>query len=498
MRAFWPVWTILFLMLAPLLLGIHNDIPLEIVWTLAVAGLIGFAVFTWRGWRRFRWPLRAEALARVDAGLPGRPISALGDAQAVGAGDPASEAIWSAHLQRMQDRTKAARYVSPNLRLSQADPFGLRYIALLFLMVGLLFGSVTRIGTVAQASPVGSATVTAVGPTWEGWIEPPAYTGKPTLYLPDLDAARIEVPEGSRFTVRFYGEIGALTLSETVSGRRADELPPASDQHHVFEALQQGELRIDGSGGQAWDVALVTDGLPSVHLTGAAMSNAEGQMTLPFRATDDYGITSGSATVSIDLTQIDRRHGLSIDPDPIAPLVVDLPIPISGDRAEFDEALIENFSQSVMANLPVKVRLEVTDAKGQMGQTTETEMVLPGRRFFQPVARVIIEQRRDLLWSAANTPRVAQLLRAISNRPEGFFRSEAHFPMVRGVVETLEAKYEGGLRDEERDDVAALMWTSLLSSRKVCLPMPVNASSGPKIVWPKQCVMAPALPKFRN
>jgi uncharacterized protein (TIGR02302 family) len=457
-RAFWPVWTILFFMLAPLLLGVHDDMPLELVWTIAVAGLIGIAVFTWRGWWRFRWPLRAEALARVDARLPGRPISALGDAQAVGAGDPASEAVWSAHLQRMQDRTKAARYVSPDLRLAQADPFGLRYIALLFLMVGVLFGSVTRVGTVAQASPVGSATTTATGPTWEGWIEPPAYTGKPTLYLPDLGEDRIEVPEGSRFTVRFYGDIGALTLSETVSGRRADELPPASDQHQVFEALQQGALRIDGSGGQAWDVSIVTDGMPSVELTGPALSNAEGQMTLPFRAADDYGVTGGSATVAIDLAQIDRRHGLAIDPDPIAPLIVDLPIPITGDRAAFDEALIDNFSQSVMANLPVKVRLEVTDAKGQTGQSAETQMVLPGRRFFQPVARAIIEQRRDLLWSTANAPRVAQLLRAISNRPDGFFRNEAHFPMVRGVVETLEAKYEGGLTDEERDEVAALMW----------------------------------------
>ena len=71
-RAFWPVWTILFFMLAPLLLGVHDDMPLELVWTIAVAGLIGIAVFTWRGWSRFRWPLRAEALARVDARLTGR------------------------------------------------------------------------------------------------------------------------------------------------------------------------------------------------------------------------------------------------------------------------------------------------------------------------------------------------------------------------------------------------------------------------------------------
>jgi hypothetical protein len=44
--------------------------------------------------------------------------------------------------------------------------------------------------------------------------------------------------------------------------------------------------------------------------------------------------------------------GLTVDPDPIDPVVLDLPMPFSGDRSDFDEFLIDNLSQHGLANLP--------------------------------------------------------------------------------------------------------------------------------------------------
>ena len=49
-------------------------------------------------------------------------------------------------------------------------------------------------------------------------------------------------------------------------------------------------------------------------------------------------------------------------------------------------------------------------------------MALPARNFFDPLAKALVEQRRDLLWSHRNQRRVAQLLRAISQAPEALFR----------------------------------------------------------------------------
>ena len=219
-QAFWPFWTVLFIALAPLVMGWQDFLPLELVWGYGVVAILALLWTFYRGVRHLNWPSEAEAVARVDARLPGRPIAALNDIQAIGAGDPASEAVWAAHLRRMEEKTYDAKAVEPDLRVSHKDPYGIRYIAVLFIVVALLFGSIWRVGSVAETG--GTGELLATGPVWEGWIEPPAYTGKPTLYLADIVANRVQVPEGSFITIRLYGDVGDLTVSETVSGRTED------------------------------------------------------------------------------------------------------------------------------------------------------------------------------------------------------------------------------------------------------------------------------------
>ena len=78
-RAFWPFWTAVFLILAPLMMGWQDVLPLEVIWGGAVvSGLAFIATLVW-GIRRFRMPSKAEALSRVDAAMPGRPIAAIAD-----------------------------------------------------------------------------------------------------------------------------------------------------------------------------------------------------------------------------------------------------------------------------------------------------------------------------------------------------------------------------------------------------------------------------------
>ena len=88
-RAFWPLWSILFLLTAALMFGLHEALPLEAVWAGAVLGILGAVGALIRGGMRLRWPQPAEALDRLDRTLPGRPITALADTQAIGSGDPA-------------------------------------------------------------------------------------------------------------------------------------------------------------------------------------------------------------------------------------------------------------------------------------------------------------------------------------------------------------------------------------------------------------------------
>ena len=86
LRAFWPLVTILLLLLAALMFGVQDFLLLEAVWIGGVASIAALAWSLWRGARRFRWPSRQEALERLDRTLPGRPIAAMRDHQAIGAG----------------------------------------------------------------------------------------------------------------------------------------------------------------------------------------------------------------------------------------------------------------------------------------------------------------------------------------------------------------------------------------------------------------------------
>ena len=350
----------------------------------------------------------------------------------------------------------AAKPVDPDLRISDRDPFGLRFIALLFFVAALMFGSLWRVGSVGDQT--GSGMVIATGPVWEGWVAPPTYTGKPALYLNDIPAGLLQVPAGSKVTLRLYGEVGALTVSETISGRTED-LGAASEAQQAFIAATSGTLTIEGENGSSWDVRVIADATPLVELTGPVEADAMGEMSQPFLGFDDYGVDSGTATIALDLGAVERRHGLAVDPDGIDPLVLDLPMPFNGDRADFEAFLVENLSEHPLANLPVTLKMQVVDASGQVGESPAEPMILPGRRFFQPFAKAVIEQRRDLMWARANAPRVAQIMRAISHRPEGLFSNETTYLRMRAIIRRVESfENMGGLTAPVQDEIVQALW----------------------------------------
>ncbi|MBO9406391.1 TIGR02302 family protein [Shimia sp. R9_1] len=460
-RAFWPVWSILFVVLAALMIGLQDVLPLEVTWVGGVLALLALVAALVIGARRFEVPTQEMAIARLDATLPGRPLQALRDTPAIGKGDAASEALWQAHQTRMAQRTERAKAVEPNLRISYLDPFGLRYIATLFLMVALVFGSAANISSVKDIGAPGGAAL-ASGPTWEGWIEPPSYTGKPALYLNDQPEGGLELPEGSRVVLRLYGEVGALTVAETVSGRTS-VVESAADAEQSFDVAQSGGLEISGTGGASWDIAVLPDVAPTVMSTQRPETSGRGEMTLPFEATDDYGVIGGTAVVRLDMSAIERVYGLRVAPEERPEVEVPLPLPISGDRAYFQEVLIEDFSKHPWAHLPVEVTLTVEDDAGLTGTTGTMRFALPARRFFDPLAAAIVELRRDLLWSKENGARVSQLMRAISHRPEeGVFKQETDYLRFRTILKRLETNVAHGLTGDKRDEFAEALWALAL------------------------------------
>ena len=460
LRGFWPLWSLLITVLAALLMGLHERLSLEAIWSLGVGSALAALWLAARGLRRIHWPRHEDAIRRLDATLPARPLAALADTPAIGAGDKSAEALWAAHRARMAATLASASAPEPDLRLARFDPFGLRHVALLMLAIALLFGSFSRLGSVGDvvAGQAPGSAAAMSGPSWEGWVEPPRHTGKPVLYLPDQPEGPLDIIEGSEILIRLYGEVGALTLSETVSTRTTD-IPSAAAPEQSFSVIRPGEIAIDGPGGRRWDVVLVPDNAPQVAITGDATVSARGEMTLPFAASDDFAVTGGTARIALDLAKVDRRHGLRLAPEPREAIEIALPLPISGNRADFEETLIEDFSEHPWAHLPVTVSLSVQDANDQTGLAEPITIPLPARRFFDPMAAAVIELRRDLLWSRENAPRIAQLLRAISHRPEeSIFQSETSYLRLRTILRRLENSLPYGLTDDQQEELAQALW----------------------------------------
>ncbi|MFT4149295.1 MAG: DUF4175 domain-containing protein [Paracoccaceae bacterium] len=454
-RAFWPMWSVVFAVLAVLALGIQDHLSLEVFWTGSVAAILGLAWSAVYAFRRFRRPSRAEAVARLDARLPGRPIAALTDTQVLGQDDPASAALWAAHRARMADRAASARPVRPDPRLAERDPFALRYVALTALAMALIFGSLWRVTTTAGLMPGAGTAVVEAGPAWEGWAQPPPYTGKPALYLNDIPEGRLDLPVGTRIQTRFYGEPGSLTLAETVS--RRTEVPAASDAAQEFTVEQSGRIAIGGRQGREWNIAATPDAPPTVTPEGPIGREADGRLKQQFTAGDDYGVTGGKVTIALDLPAIDRRFGLAAEPETVQPVVLDLPMPLTGSRTAFTETLIDDLSKSVMSNLPVTMTFSVTDAALHEGAAAPVKVVLPGKRFFDPLAAAIAEMRRDILWTRANAPRATEILKAITNRPEDLIRNERAYLRLRVAIRQLDAE-QASLTPERRDELAEEFW----------------------------------------
>jgi len=465
-RSFWQPISWALLVIAVLRVGLLADAGRT-----AILIILSIAAVTWvylvlRGLKMFNWPSRDAAILRLDHSLPGRPLQTLSDHQAIGQDDPASQYLWARHIQRMAEAARSSRAAKPDLRLAPRDPWGLRLMAVFLCAAAVLFARIAPVQSLVNSlNPKGA--ILASGPGFEGWAEPPAYTGKPAIYLNKIpNESTLELPEGSEITLRVYGGSTGATLTENVTDTGDTALPQGeTDMAEVhFTIAKAGNIHLTPPTGAAagWTIAMTPDTPPTVQLTGEITRTVEGALKMPFHASDDYDITGGEITITLQPDQVDRRFGLLLPPEPRDPVRFDLPMPFNRNTADFTETVIEDLAEHPWAGLPVRITLQVTDDKAQTGAILPLDVAMPGKRFFDKLAAALAEQRRDLLWNRKNAPRIAQILRAATYQPETIFDNHKAYLMVRSAIRRLEYNNAGRLSDEIRDNVAELLWNAAL------------------------------------
>ena len=106
------------------------------------------------------------------------------------------------------------------------------------------------------------------------------------------------------------------------------------------------------------------------------------------------------------------------------------------------------------AGLPVDIHLEAKDALGQIGESDTIRITLPERVFHNPVARAIIEQRKQLTLDPSQREIVAETLSDLSLRPQLFNNDIVAFLALRTAQARLTL-------DKEAKTIAAvqqLLW----------------------------------------
>ena len=83
-------------------------------------------------------------------------------------------------------------------------------------------------------------------------------------------------------------------------------------------------------------------------------------------------------------------------------------------------AAFQDLTAHPWAGLPVELRAVARDALGQIGASAPLAVTLPERKFYHPVARAIVEERKRLSQDAINARPVARKLAQLMQQPEAF------------------------------------------------------------------------------
>lgn len=420
------------------------------------AAFIGLAV---DGLRRFRLPSLAGARRRIEreSGLQHRPLAALDDRLAGGADDPETLALWQAHRARMAEAARSLRIGWPKAGFAPRDPWALRALLVLLLVLGAIdAGGDWSLRLGRSLSPNFAGGPPGAAASLDIWLTPPDYTGLPPLLLPaGVNKAPISVPAGSVLLAQVHGD---GPVPQLVRGSRETDFDRIDETNFKAQATltKSGPIAVwhgsDVLG--SWPITIVRDLPPTIALIGVPRQTEHGALRLEYRATDDYGVESARTTMTL------------LDNPKAGPLVVDLALP-GLHLKEAHGVSYNDLTANPWAGLSVRIRLEARDALNQAGFSDAVTFTLPERIFHNPVARAIVEQRKELTVHPEDRDTVAEALSDLSLRP-GRYDSDI---VVFLALRTASARLQINRDPETVPDVQKLLWQTALRIEDGRAPM---------------------------
>ncbi len=451
-EAIWPrVWPLAGLAGAFLLVALSGVLPLLPGWLhgLILAGFgLAALLLIYRALHGLTWPSRSAAQRRLerDSALAHRPISGLED-QPAGEANTLSSGLWRLHQRRLQAQSGPLKLEAPRAGWSRVDPFGLRAVLCLLLLVTFFaVGANWQERLEAAVNPAAAPSGSLQTAELEAWISPPNYVDLAPIYL-DQDKRQLAVPEGSRLTARVNGGNAAPSLQFAESeqdfetnGKSFFEIESPLRQDSEVAIVQDGQVL--GS----WTVDIYADEPPTVRFEETPSKTQRKSLQFAYKAKDDQGLAALRLVIRPISSSIEGKQ-------------LELPISLpQGTPREAEGRGLENLTAHPWAGLKAQVWLEAEDARSQLGKSEEVRVTLPEREFTHPVAQILIKQRKRLILKPGLHFWVARTLAEVGANNRAYGNDVLVALAIRSAEQRL-------LRDRSRkaiEEVQRLLWDTAL------------------------------------
>src|SRR6266404_5119757 len=322
-----------------------------------------------------------------------------------------------------------------------------RIVLVILLLLGAIDAGVDWRDRLARAfTPALPGGSEALAGSLDIWVTPPEYTGLPPQFLRAGTAETVGIPICSALLAQVHGGAGVPHLATDAEVRDFDAVD--KQNFRIAATLTVGkQLKVSQAGAVLgnWSIEIIPDNPPKAAFARSPEATTRAVLRVDYQASDDYGVEAVKAII--------RREGSKPDE------TIEIEEPLPGLHLKEAQATsYHDLSPHPWAGLPVEIRLVAVDALGQVGESAPIRMKLPERVFNHPVARAIIDQRKELVIDPGARSAVAATLSDLRERPRLYRDDTIVFLGLRLAEQRLR------VNDDEKSvaEVEQLLWDTAL------------------------------------
>jgi uncharacterized protein (TIGR02302 family) len=446
--ACWPALAVLGTFLVLALFDLLPNLPGLLHAALLLSLSAVFVVALAAAFRKLFVPDRFAARRRIEqaSGLQHRPLQTLADRPS-GPLDSQAAGLWQAHLRRIEGATGRLRIGVPHAGFAARDPWGLRALLAILLLIGVVdAGTDWRDRLVRAVAPTIAIGPAPIAASLDIWVTPPEYTGLAPLFLRPGTVETVRIPTGSTLLAQVHG--GQSVPSFAIDGDSRGFEPVDKQNYRASATMASGkQLKVTQAGTTlgSWPIEIIPDNPPKIAFAKPPEGTTHAALRIDYQASDDYGIEAVKAVI--------RREGGKPDE------TIELEAPLPGLHLKEAQATsYHDLSPHPWAGLPVEIRLVATDALGQPGESEPVRITLPERKFEHPIARAIVDQRKELVRDPGSRLAVADTLGDLRDRPQLYRDDTVAFLGMRLAEERLRINDD----DKSIAEVQQLLWDTAL------------------------------------